>query len=503
MADGPAFSVRLTALGFDQPARAALTMQGLTTTTDLCSLSLSDINKLIAHIQHEVRNQPPDPNNPRPTFPFLAVKRLQALFLWCIYRLARGQQASPADFNAAAMVRWERRLHEIERNSNDEDVKTAGPLESFNDWVQWEEALLTWAANVRSARTNVPLQYLLRSHSDVTVEALNAQYETIDEDLIATTLLAGEDYEHDNQQLYDSLKAMNREGPGWPFLQQFNRRREGRGAYLALKAQAEGQSAVESRKLKAYTAIETARYTGKSNFSFDNYIARHQRAHNELLALDEPVAEGKKVKDFLRGISDPALQISKKVVVGDPAKLGNFELCQQYLKTVTEMEKTSIQTDPKRHIAKVRQTAKQKKASAAKARTETSGAQSPPHYGHYTAEAYRELTDAQKIKLKKSRGEKRKSSAVAVVSERGEPPRKVKNVKIRAEEQLTEKADDKPKANAGDQFGRASHPKQGGEETDTTHLQTNGKDEDTEPSMANGEEVTKPSMTNGEEEKSF
>jgi hypothetical protein len=52
------------------------------------------------------------------------------------------------------------------------------------------------------------------------------------------------------------------------------------------------------------------------------------------LDLDEPVSETKKVTDFLKGIRDPNLNTGKSIVLGDPAKLEDFEKCQQYLSTI-------------------------------------------------------------------------------------------------------------------------------------------------------------------------
>ncbi len=39
--------------------------------------------------------------------------------------------------------------------------------------------------------------------------------------------------------------------------------------------------------------IATAIFTGKGKYSFDQYVGRNQQAHNELLFLEEPVAETK------------------------------------------------------------------------------------------------------------------------------------------------------------------------------------------------------------------
>ena len=62
------------------------------------------------------------------------------------------------------------------------------------------------------------------------------------------------------------------------------------------------------RKAAAYASIINAAFQGnRRGYTFANYVTIHQEAHNELLDLDEPVAESKKVTDFLAGIQDPGL----------------------------------------------------------------------------------------------------------------------------------------------------------------------------------------------------
>jgi L-rhamnose mutarotase len=100
--------------------------------------------------------------------------------------------------------------------------------------------------------------------------------------------------------------------------------------------------------------IATARYTGKSRYSFDSYIARHQKAHNELFTLGEVLSESKKVQDFLRGIEDSSFATFKGIVLGDNTKLENFELCQQYLKTCSNVLQTAQASSNKRTVASTR-----------------------------------------------------------------------------------------------------------------------------------------------------
>jgi hypothetical protein len=111
--------------------------------------------------------------------------------------------------------------------------------------------------------------------------------------------------------------------------------KNGRAAMLALRNQAKGNSAKRTRKAKAYGSISGARYrSDRRNFNFAHYVQIHQDGHNELLELEEPVPEMKKVQDFLTGILDPKLQVGKDIILATPQYLQDFEECQQYLSTL-------------------------------------------------------------------------------------------------------------------------------------------------------------------------
>jgi hypothetical protein len=112
---------------------------------------------------------------------------------------------------------------------------------------------------------------------------------------------------------------------------------------MALKTQCEGTSSILTRKNAAYSSLST--------YTFQNYATLHQKAHNELEELGEPVSETKKVIEFLKYISDPTLQMGMQIVMRDPAKLDNFELCQQYLSTLKA--NTEQQRQNKRNVSGV------------------------------------------------------------------------------------------------------------------------------------------------------
>ncbi len=78
----------------------------------------------------------------------------------------------------------------------------------------------------------------------------------------------------------------------------------------------------------------------------------HQAAYNTLTELNEGVPETKKVTDFLAGITDPRLATAKDLILGDTAKLGDFEACQQFLKNVSGLQTNSPKGGGKRQEGK-------------------------------------------------------------------------------------------------------------------------------------------------------
>ena len=81
--------------------------------------------------------------------------------------------------------------------------------------------------------------------------------------------------------------------------------------------------------------IASSRYQGIcKQFTFAQYAAIHQAAHNELEDCNEPLPETKKVSDFLNGISDPSLQSGITVVLSDDKYSDDFEATQQFLGTL-------------------------------------------------------------------------------------------------------------------------------------------------------------------------
>ena len=93
---------------------------------------------------------------------------------------------------------------------------------------------------------------------------------------------------------------------GWSYIKRFENACDGHGAVLALRQQCEGGSSLLTRKNQAYASLKGSAYRGpRKSYTYQQYVALHQDAHNELEDCNEAVPETKKVTDFLAGISCP------------------------------------------------------------------------------------------------------------------------------------------------------------------------------------------------------
>ncbi|KAI2507354.1 hypothetical protein MHU86_7074 [Fragilaria crotonensis] len=432
-----AFRAALTRIGINAATRNAINENGFNTVQDLVSVQDEDLNKLPKHL--EAWKDPRAPANNQVRIPFVSLTKLKAMRYWVLAQRCIGVEApNVADFDADVITETLARMQadkDYKKATEDTDIRKPEKLSDLVNWTKFWELLTTYLGRVKGAALT-PLSYLVREHDTVTREQLDAEYGSVQERLIATTALSGTHFELDNRTLYDEFKPLVVDGPGWSFIKKFDKAKDGRGAVLALKTQAEGTSAKLTRKQAAYASIASSAYLGpRKGFTFANYVTLHQTAHNELLDLEEPVSESKKFTDFLKGIRDSALNTGKSIVLGDPAKLGDFEECQQYLSTV--VQNMSAQTKAERHVSSAMSEGGGRGSLVDKIKG-----------GAYSDEQYRSLSPEDKRRVQKLRDEAKKKKKD-----------KRKLAKLRAEKESgsgdeeTESTSGTPGSNAGSQFG--------------------------------------------------
>jgi hypothetical protein len=438
-----AFRNALARIGFNVATRTAIAENGFETILDLATVQEEDLDKLPKHL--EAWRDPAAAPNLQVRVPFVSLKKLKAMRYWVLAQRCVGVANPRAqDFTDAVLEETLARMKadkDYKLATEETDIPKPEKLTDLAKWTKFWELLSTFLGRVKGAAL-IPLSYLVREHQEVTAEILNADYDSIQDHLIATTALSGTHFDMDNRTLYDEFKPLVVDGPGWSFVKKFDKQKDGRGAVLALKTQAEGTSAKITRKQAAYASITSSAYHGpRKGFSFANYVTLHQAAHNELLDLDEPVAETKKVSDFLKGIRDPNLTIAKNVVLGDPIKLDDFEECQQYISTI--VSNLANQQKAERHVAAVYNDGSGGGGSGSLF-NKIKG-------GNYTDEQFRSLTPDEKKKVHKLREEAKKKK-----KDKRNERRKRKAARLKSERESVSGDDGETgeaTSNAGAQFG--------------------------------------------------
>jgi hypothetical protein len=203
-------------------------------------------------------------------------------------------------------------ISEEEKTEKESDVKLPEKFKISTKWIVFSEAVDTYL-NRLHGQGRIPLNYVLRT---IETPVPGTQYETEQEMLIATAPLTGNQFDLDNERVYGVIKQLILEGPAWSYITNIiDRAKNGRAAWLALRAHYEGESFMNKQKEDTYKAIENAHYKGeRATFTFEHFTGILTKGYNDLQQYGEPVLEAKKVRDLLSKISDPKLESAKQAI---------------------------------------------------------------------------------------------------------------------------------------------------------------------------------------------
>jgi len=433
-------------LDFNEPTRAYMHSQGMKTMRSFTKLPPSQVEKMIKHSSSwkppQTPDQPDGTNAPiqfeQVDFPFMSVRALIAVRNWAAYRVARGEPCLPTDFTEEAEEKWTERTDDLDEIREAAKLAkgeegTIPKLSVLDEWSSFIELFHDHLGSMRDPKLGAPLTFVIRDKEVPDQADLDAEYDSVDDDLVATLVLEGPTFNKANKRVFAVLKKATVKGAGWTFIKKYDVKSDGRGAFLALKKQATGESAVATIKAKAYAAIQAAVYHGNnSKYTFARYVQAHQEAHNTLEDEGEPIPETKKVQDFLDGIKAAHLESGRVFVEGDNARLTNFTACQQYMSTlVVKYGNRNKGAPAKRQVALVKHKAAKKKAgkpakkgggkSAKPAPTKSSGVAIT--HEHYTPADYAKLTAEERDEVRRLRtAVEAEQRQVAVVMTDTAPP---------------------------------------------------------------------------------
>ena len=244
--------------GIIQAAANAIISQGFEDPASLVPMEEDDIDSLVKHtLKAQVV---PDGGVPI-TIPYNAVVKLKAFHYFAVFSKRIGQPAHSQDF-AMEMLEFipevKKECHDC-KNAADESPTKPGALKSLGKWCTWWEKFDGYLSQTTGA-AEIGLNYIYQAHQQVTDEMHAADYVMNDECYYVIIVLEGAHYREDNKCIYEELQALTIDGPGWTFIKNFQRARNGCAAILALKAHSKGWSATEMRKQEAYALLALAHY---------------------------------------------------------------------------------------------------------------------------------------------------------------------------------------------------------------------------------------------------
>ena len=180
--------------------------------------------------------------------------------------------------------------------------------------------------------------------------------------------------------------------------------------------------ALATEKKRAYDLLSSLKYMGDTGkFAFESYVGKFQDCFEILAEYGEPVAEKKKVTDFIGGIhvANPKLRAAIAHVEASEGLLEDFTATSDYLSTIVTRHKSEL----KRSIKSV-QTGKGSgpKGVKGKGKGNTKFVPStrnvPQHiWNSYTQEQKQQCIE---LRAKAKAGKKRKAATAATEAESSE-----------------------------------------------------------------------------------
>ena len=283
--------------------------------------------------------------------------------------------------------------------------------------MKWTESFVDFLSRVIGKRT-IPLVYVIRTTVAVPAQAPTLlagephsnEHESVEGELVARASHSHPLYRDDNKTVYHHIEEATRSTVYAASIKPFQKKKDGRSAWLAIRSQYAGNDKWEAELKKQELLIHTAIWKGQSSFALESFVSQHRNAYVSMVQCAEHVKyqlpnQHSRVGYLLTGIqnSDAGLQAAMASVNtddGPKGKRNDFEAAAAHL----------LPYDP---VAKRRATGKRASGdvSAAEAGNsqgdgKVSSAKGKPsigktgvHLRYYKPAEFRNLTKEQKTEL--------------------------------------------------------------------------------------------------------
>jgi hypothetical protein len=419
-------------LGIPHATIVQLQQEGIASVADLADFDKDSLQQLADNLRRP-GGRVPDPNPaaapgatiPTPSFVFGAKsqKRLSVMCNLIRYYNTVGRPIT------VASIMWETvgRNFEIQwkalKDKKDKDEPDVPKITKSLPMIKWIESFEDYLNRLIGVRM-IPLAYVIRTEDTppAAAPALMAgqphseEHGSVVRELVARASHSHALYHDDNADVYHKLEEATRTTQYAASIKPFQRNKDGRGAWMALRHQYAGRDKWEADIKRQENLLHTREWKGQSNFSLESFISQHRNAFVSLQACAEYVEyqlpnEHSRVSFLLDAIqtSDAGLQAAMAAIKSDDkvdGKRSNFEATASYLLPYDPVaKKKSTFDDRKRGAASISGVEGDDggHVSFAAGSFKASIGKTGVHLRYHTKDEYNKLTSAQKQELKEWR----------------------------------------------------------------------------------------------------
>jgi hypothetical protein len=233
-------------------------------------------------------------------------------------------------------------------------------LTDLKNWEVWKKWFRSLMHGMYSEDTWIPLDSLLKSQADqdaVTrpVDFEDPQWVDLEDCLIKTTIFDGrlKRCKDDNARLWEELnKSVTPESSMASHIREFQRTRNGVGAWRALCASAEGGAAVMGRIARSYGLLDNNFFKGGGGkYTFDQFKATEVENHGILKEEGEPVPVNKQITDLMKKVTDPRLMVAKNIIMSEPKYNTDYMAALDFMGTIVMQSQLVNAPHPHRNVA--------------------------------------------------------------------------------------------------------------------------------------------------------
>jgi len=248
---------------------------------------------------------------------------------------------------------WESRF-EKEEDGRKNPPEPPKPLVKISEFRKTYEDLQAYLNNTIGCNGS-PLAYVVCNETIPAVGGIDPGYgqPSYHEELVRRTPLDGPHFQADNESVWKVLRQVFHGTPAWPWISLYEKPQNGRGASIALSSHYMGNAYVKVTASQADAVLARLRFDGKGrNLTWENFTSHMIQCYADLEEQNEPVAEAKKVRTLIDAIEDPRMEAGKSHALGDETKSKNFIAALNYLVEIhAQVNRHNIQSSGTRTLA--------------------------------------------------------------------------------------------------------------------------------------------------------